>query len=139
MNIPLIPLLELAGVGHFGILIASVQVPGSLTGRTNSRVSIRSCARLFWVYGVFIVLTIGGFGTLTLLHVDELAAGSPFARAVALFIALFWAARLAVQWFVFEAKPFLTTGWRKLGYHTLTAAFVFFTAVYGWAALHPPS
>ena len=139
MNIPLIPLLELAGVGHFGILIASVQVPRVFDWKNKLARLDPFLRKLFWVYGVFIVMTIGGFGTLTLLHVDDLAAGSPFGRAVALFIALFWASRLAVQWFVFEAKPFLTTGWRKLGYHTLTAAFVFFTAVYGWAALHPQS
>jgi hypothetical protein len=85
---------------------------------------------------VFIVLTIAGFGLLTLMHAQELAGGYPLARGVCLLIAGFWAARLAVQWFVFDARPFLTNRWRRLGYHTLTAAFVFFTAVYGWAALH---
>jgi hypothetical protein len=41
-----------------------------------------------------------------------------------------------VQCFVFDARPFLTSRWRWLGYHTLTGAFVFQTALYGYLALH---
>ncbi len=130
------PLLILAGIGHFGILAASVQVPAILDWKHElARVS-PFVRRLFWVYGVFIVFTIAGFGALTLANVEALVSGSPMARGVALLITLFWAMRLAVQCFVFDARPYLTSGWRTLGYHTLTAAFVFFTAVYGWTAFH---
>ena len=135
MNTLLIPLLQLAGVGHFGILLASVQVPGILDWKSELAHLHPFLRRLFWVYGVFIVLTIVGFGTLSLMHAPELAGGGPLARGVCLFIAVFWGARLAVQCFVFDARPFLTNGWRKLGYHTLTGAFVCLTAVYAWAAL----
>jgi hypothetical protein len=136
MNAFLIPLLQLAGAGHFGILIASAQVPSILDWKGELARLHPFLRRLFWVYGVFIALTIASFGTLTLLHASELARGLPLARGVSMLIAVFWATRLAVQCFVFDARPFLTTGWRKLGYHTLTAAFVFLTAVYGWAAFH---
>ncbi|MDB6139863.1 MAG: hypothetical protein JWO94_2935 [Verrucomicrobiaceae bacterium] len=136
MNHLIIPLLQLAGVGHFGILAASVQVPSILDWKGELGRLHPFLRRLFWVYGVFIVLTIIGFGLLTLMNTQELALGSPMARGVAALIAAFWALRLAVQCFVFDARPFLTNAWRKLGYHTLTAAFVFFTAVYGWAAFH---
>ena len=133
-NLP--PLHILAGIGHFGILAASVQVPAILDWK-NELARVRPFVRrLFWVYGVFIVFTIAGFGALSLANVDALAAGAPMSRHVALCIALFWAMRLAVQCFVFDARPYLTSGWRTLGYHTLTAAFLYFTAVYGWAAFH---
>ena len=128
-------LIQLAGAGQFGILLASVQVPAILDWKHELAQLHPFLRRLFWVYGVFIVLTILGFGVITMMHVRELADGQPLARAVAGFIAVVWAARLAVQCFVFDAGPFLTSGWRKLGYHTLTAAFVFFTVVYGWTAL----
>ncbi|KAB2637813.1 MAG: hypothetical protein DVB25_09255 [Verrucomicrobia bacterium] len=129
-------LLQLAGIGHFGILIASVQVPAILDWKHELPKLNPFMRRLFWVYGIFIAFTIIGFGTLTLTHLEDLAAGGRMARGVAALIATFWAARLAVQLFVFDARPYLTNVWRKLGYHTLTAAFVFFTAVYGWAAFH---
>ena len=136
MNMLLLPLLQLAGIGHFGILLASIQVPGVLDWRNELARLHPFLRRLFWVYGVYIALTIAGFGAVTLMNAEELAGGRPLARGVSALIAGFWAARLAVQWFVFDARPFLTNRWRRLGYHTLTAAFVFFTAVYGWAAFH---
>lgn len=127
-------LLLVAGFGHFGILIASVQVPKVLDWKHELAPLHPFVRQLFWVYGAFIVLMIAGFGTLTLMNAEALAAGSPLARGMAALVAVFWSVRLAVQCFVFDARPFLTTRWRWLGYHTLTSAFVFFTLLYGYLA-----
>lgn len=129
-------LLLLAGVGHFGILLASIQVPAVMNWKEELARLHDFNRKLFWVYGAFIVLTIAAFGTLTLVNADELEKGSLLARSLAGFIAFFWAARLAVQGFIFDARPFLTSRWRWFGYHTLTAAFIFQTTVYGYVALH---
>ena len=128
-------LILLGGLGHFAILLASAQVPRVLDWKHELAPLHPFVRQLFWVYGAFIVLTIAGFGVLTLMNVDALAAGSQLARGVAALVAVFWAVRLAVQCFVFDARPFLTNAWRRLGYHTLTAAFVFFTLLYGYLAL----
>lgn len=128
-----------AGLGHFGILIASAMVPRMLDWRTNLAGLHPFLRRLFWVYGVFIVLVIVGFGTLTLLNASAMAAGDPVARSLCAFIAVFWFARLVVQWFVFDAGPFLKNGWMVAGYHTLTIAFIGLVLVYGWAAFLPQS
>jgi hypothetical protein len=95
--------------------------------------------RLFWVYGCFIVLIIISFGTLSLVRADELASNTPLARSVSAMIAIFWAARLALQFFVFDARPFLTTAFRRVGYHGLTLLFIALVVIYGAAALnfHP--
>ena len=129
--------LRVAGLLHFAILIASALVPRVLDWRGNFQTLPPFLRRLFWVYGTFIVLTIIAFGALTLRHAGAMAAGEPVARSLCGFIAVFWAARLAVQWFVFDARPFLTNALLTAGYHALTVAFIAFTAVYGWAALHP--
>jgi hypothetical protein len=50
------------------------------------------------------------------------------------YAAVFWGVRLGLQ-AVFDVKPHLTARWLAAGYHTLTALFLFFTAVYGYAAL----
>ncbi|HRH94843.1 MAG TPA: hypothetical protein PLB55_02860 [Prosthecobacter sp.] len=128
-------LLILAGLGHFGILIASALTPKALDWETQLAPLHPFLRTLFWVYGVFIVLTIAGMGTLTLLHVRAMAAGEPVARSLAAFIAVFWTARLLVQFFVFDATEFLTTRWRRIGYHTLTLAFIAQAAVYIFAAI----
>jgi hypothetical protein len=129
--------LLLAGAMHFCILIASALVPGVLDWKTALAPLSPFLRTLFWVYGVFIVLTIASFGTLTLLHADAMSHGEPVARSVATVIAIFWGARLAVQLFVFEARPVLAKAWMKLGYHALTIAFAFLTGTYACAALFP--
>ena len=132
-------LLIVGGLLHFVILIASALTPRVLDWRTNLATLHPFLRRLFWVYGVFIVLVIVSFGILTLLGADELTAGTPLARAVCAMVATFWLARLAVQFFVFDPAPFLTTAFRRVGYHGLTVLFSALVFIYGCAAfnLHP--
>ena len=128
--------LIIGGVLHFVILIASGLTPRLLDWRTNLATLHPFLRRLFWVYGSFIVLVIVSFGTLTVLRADELASSIPLARAVCAIIALFWLARLLVQFFVFDARPFLTTTVRRVGYHGLTFLFSALVFIYGCAALN---
>ena len=129
--------LRLAGLGHFAILTASALVPKVLDWKTALKPLPPFLRTLFWVYGVFIVLTIIGMGTLTLINARAMAAGDPVARSLAGFIAVFWGARLIVQLFVFDASPWLTNAWLKLGNHLLTAAFIAFVSVYAFANFKP--
>jgi len=130
-------LLRLAGVLHFLLLIASASVPRVFSWRDQLGRLHPFLRRLFWVYGVFIVMVIIGFGVMTLRHAGAMAAGEPVARALCAFIAFFWAARLLVQWFGFDARPFLTNALLVAGYHALTLVFIYLTGVYAWAAFAP--
>jgi hypothetical protein len=130
-------MLEIAGLLHFTILIASALVPRVLDWRANLATLHPFLRRLFWVYGVFIVLTIIGFGTLTLLDSAAMATHEPVARSLAAFIAIFWLARLIVQLFVFDCRDFLTTPLLKIGYHGLTLLFIYLSFIYGYVALIP--
>ena len=130
-------LIELGGLVHFAIVVASALTPGVLEWRRHLVNLPLLLRQLFWVYGSFIVLVIVSFGIISLAHASALASGDPLARSVCALIAIFWAARLVVQWFVFDATPFLTNALLKLGYHTLTLAFITLTLIYGRAAIHP--
>jgi hypothetical protein len=130
-------LLQLAGLLHFAILIASASVPRLLGWRTALPYLPRMLRQLFWVYGAFIVMVIIGFGTLTLVFAPALAAGDALARGLCALIAVFWLARLTVQLFVFDLEPYLTRWWLRLGSHGLTLAFTYFALVYGASALLP--
>lgn len=134
MNTQLL-LLRIAGAGHFGILVASALVPYALNWKQQLAPLHPFIRCLFWVYGIFIALATVAFGSLTLLHATEMANGEPVARSLAAVIALYWGARLLVQWFVFDPREFLATAWHKLGDHALTTAFIFITTVYAWAAI----
>ncbi|MGY8643975.1 MAG: hypothetical protein ACKVJU_23135 [Verrucomicrobiales bacterium] len=130
--------LTLAGIAHFGILIASANAPKALNWKVTLVPLPKLMRQMFWVYGWFIVLMIISFGTITLVHTETLAtAGTPIARWVSGMIAVFWGVRLIVQFFIFDAKPFLTNWFYKVGYHGLTVVFIFLTAVYTWAAFFP--
>lgn len=133
MNLPL--LILIGGVLHFGILLASALTPRVLGWRQELTKLDPLTRQLVWVHGAFIVLVIIGFGVLSVALPKELAAGTWLARAVCGFIALFWLTRLAVQFFVFDAREYLTSAWLKLGYHGLTCVFAYHAVVYSMAAL----
>lgn len=128
-------LLQLAAAVQLLILIASASTPRVLDWRKNLAVLHPFLRKLFWVYGVFVVMVIIAFAVLTFRHADAMAAREPVARSLCLFIAIFWGARLLVQFAIFDARPFLTNWFYKTGYHALTIIFAFLTFVYGKAAL----
>ncbi len=132
-------MIRLAGAAHFGILLASALVPRVLDWRRQLRSLSALSRHLVWVHGAFIVLVIVAFGTICLLNASDLTAGSPLARTVCTIIAVFWGARLVVQIFLFDARPYLDRRSLRLGYHGLTAVFTFITFVLAWAALAPAS
>ena len=127
-------LILFGGVLHFFTLIASAMVPKTLDWKGELAKLMPFLRTLFWVYGAFIVLTILAFGVLSVLYPKELVSGEGLARGVCAFIAIFWGVRLVVALFVFDASEFLTTWYFKLGYHVLTATFIYQTIAYGYYA-----
>jgi hypothetical protein len=128
-------LLQFAAVLQLLILIASASTPRVLNWRTNLAALHPFLRKLFWVYGAFIVMVIIAFAILTFLHAEAMAAQEPVARSLCVFIAIFWGARLVVQFAIFDPRPFLTNWLYLFGYHALTIAFAFLIFVYGKAAI----
>ncbi len=126
-------LIYVGGILHFGILLASAMVPRVLDWSKSLNKLDKLSRQLIWVHGAFIVLVIIGFGVISVTFAGELATGSPLARGVCLFIAMFWAARLGIQFFVFDAKPMLKTALLKVGYHALTCVFIYQAVAYSVA------
>jgi hypothetical protein len=132
-------LILIGGLLHFGILLASALVPRVLDWQRSLGTLDRLSRQVVWVHGAFIVLVIIGFGLLSVVFADQLAAGTPLARGVCLFIGLFWGARLVLQLFVMDAKMYLTRASLRVGYHFLTAVFAYHAVVYSLAAIQPGS
>ena len=128
-------LLTIGGALHFGILIASALVPQVLDWRGELRKLPRLFAQLVWVHGAFIVLTIAGFGVLAVVNARELGSGTALARSLCAMIALFWGARLAVQFVYFTPKEYLKNALLRIGYHALTLVFAYLMIVFGWSAV----
>jgi len=138
MTIPaLATLLRIGGVMHFGILIASALVPQVLDWRAELRKLAPLSRQLVWVHGVFIVLTIVALGAIATVNAPQLAVGGMLGRSVCAFVAIFWLARLALQFVLFDPREYLTSALLKLGYHSLTLVFAYIAIVFAFAAINP--
>lgn len=127
-------LLKLAALTYLGLLAAGALLPGVVGLRQHLSTLPRFIRQLFWVYYAFIGLSLVSFGLGTFLLADELAAGTPLARAVCGFLALFWTVRLVAGTFVFDVRPYLTNRWRRAGLAVANIVFACLPLVYGWVA-----
>ena len=135
MDVALADLMRLAGAGQLSVLIASSLVPYKLNWKRDLETLPKLHRQMYWTYGGYIVMGIVALGGMSLVCADDLVSGSRLGRAVCVYGALFWGIRLSLQ-AVFDVKSHLTVWWLVAGYHTLTVLFLFFTAIYGYAALH---
>ena len=94
----------LAGVAHFGMVAVGALVPRTFGWKDDLARLTPMNRRLFWVYGLFIVMTNVGFGVVSLVYPVEIAAGKGVADAFALLLGLYWTVRLVVQLFVFRKE-----------------------------------
>lgn len=127
--------LQIAGVLHLGLVWAGATMPRAVNLRFHLATLPPFVRQLFWVYFTFIGLTLVSFGTITFFQAQALASGQPLARALCGFLALFWAARLIVAAFVFDVRPYLTSGFLRLGYQATNVSFLYLSVVYASAAL----
>lgn len=128
-------LLVLAGIMHLCITSAGVVMTLVLDWRRSLSGLNGLTRHIIWTHGGFVLATIVGFGVVSLAQPRALTSGQPLARAVCAFIALFWGARLAIGFTIFDANPFLTSRALSLGYTGLNACIAYFVVVYGLAAI----
>ena len=127
-------LLWLAGLGHFGVLLASFQVPSRLRWKQDLTQLSPLNRKLMWTYGGFTVLTITAFGVLTLSLRAEFLRGDPATLGLAAFIAAYWTARLGVEFFYFHSADWPSGPVYRAGRIALTTLFTSLAATY-WAVL----
>jgi hypothetical protein len=130
----LILLLQIAGVLHLGLMCAGALMPRAVNLRANIAPLPPFIRRLFWVYYAFIGLCLVSFGLITVVFAQTLAAGGGLARALCIFLALFWTIRLVAATFVFDVRPYLTNSFWRLGYQATNIAFIYLPVVYAWTA-----
>jgi hypothetical protein len=118
----------LAGIGHFCVLIASFQVPARLGWKGDLQKLTSFNRKLMWVHGGFAVLTIIAFGTLTLALHAELLRGDRAALGLALFIGVYWALRIAVDFLYYDHTDWPRGRGFVFGHILLTSLFAFLAA-----------
>ena len=134
MNLPDIQVVRLAGVAHLISLSAIIYAPIHLgwheaLGRVSNLLR-----QMGQVYHYYTTGTIVAMGLVSLFCAPDLISGTPLARAVCAYIALFWIVRLGVQIY-YDFRPHVDRLWLKVGYHALSVLFVGFGVLYGWLAI----
>ena len=137
MRINLTLPLQIAGVLHLGLMCAGLLMPQVVGMREHLAALPPFIRQLFWVYYSFIALCLVSFSIITIAFADTLAAGGNLARALCAFFALFWTLRLIAGTFVFDMRPYLTSGYRRLGYHAINIVFGYLPIIYALAATPP--
>ena len=122
--------LWLAGAGHFGVLIASFQVPYRLRWKEDLAKLTPFNRKLMWVYGGFTVYTILSFGVLTLFLHDEMLRGERAGLALSAFIGIYWLLRVVVDFTYFEHADWPKGRAFVAGHVLLTMLFVFLVVTY---------
>jgi len=119
----------LAGLAHFGLVAVGSQVPRVFRLRETLAPLGAASRRLIWTWGAFIVLANLGFGALSLAYSGEIAAGRGIAGGFALFLGLYWLARLGCQYVAFNTADWPRDG-GPVAKHGLGALFLAMALVY---------
>jgi hypothetical protein len=117
-------ILWLAATGHFVILLASFQVPWRLRWKTDLAQLTPFNRKLLWVQSGFTVLTIIGFGALTLALHEEMLRGDRAAMGLVCFIGSYWTARILIDAFYFSHEDWPPGRQFVVGHALLTCLFV---------------
>ena len=129
--------LTLAGLGQLALALGSLAIPVVLGWRGETARLSTLTRRVFWTYAGYILGAHVSFGLLSALAPRLLLDGSLLARAVCLFIACWWGARLTIQATAFRSlRP---PGLRYVAAEiALTTFFVANTSIYLACALAAP-
>ena len=128
-------LLVLAGLGQLALALASLAIPRILRWREETAKLRPLTRQVFWTYAAYIFSFHVAFGLLSALAPDWLLDRTPLARAVAGFIAVYWGARLALQFFCFDRSERPPGALGKLAEAALVTLFLCLTVVYSAVAL----
>lgn len=122
--------LTLAGIGHFCLWIASVQVPTRLGWKEDLAKLKPFNRKLLWTYSGFTLYTNTCFGLLTLILKPEFLRGDRAALGLSLFIGIYWLIRIVVDFAYFEHSDWPNGREFVLGHALLTALFVALSGTY---------
>jgi hypothetical protein len=126
--------LIIAGLGQIGLGLASLAVPKVLKWEKELARMKPITRQIYTTYAVYIWAINLSFGFLSLLRPEWLLDPHPLARAVSGFIAVYWGARLLIQFFYYDRSIRPPGAFWVLAEWMLVALFTYLTALYGYLA-----
>ena len=120
-----------AGLGQLALALASLAIPRVLRWEEDTAKLRNLTRQVFWTYAGYIWATNVSFGLLSLLAPSALLDGSVLARAVCGFIAVYWGARLLIQFTYFDRSEAPRGLQYQVAEGALVLLFASLTAIYG--------
>ncbi len=127
--------LIVAGIEQLLLALGSLAIPRVLRWSKDLE-RVRPLTRqVFWTYAGYIWTTNVCFGLVSVVMPGALSDGSRLATAVSGFIAVYWLARIVIQFVYFDRSDAPRGAIFKILEAMLVAVFVSLTLVYGLAFL----
>jgi hypothetical protein len=125
-------LLFIAGLSQIMLVLGSLAIPKLLNWKQELSKLNPLIKQMFWTYAGYILVTNLSFGIVSIVAVDELMNGSTLARAISLFISLYWIARIIIQFFYFDRYAAPKGSIYLWGEIALVTLFVYLSVVYSY-------
>lgn len=127
-------LVFFAGLAQLAIVVGSLLIPRVLRW-SEDVAQLRPLTRqVFWTYAAYIWSTNLFFGIISVTMPNELVGGSALAMALSIFIAIYWGARIGIQFFYFDRSDAPTGPQYQLAEWLLVGTFVALALIYSYAA-----
>ncbi|MCH2023792.1 MAG: hypothetical protein MK207_15050 [Saprospiraceae bacterium] len=126
-------LIFLCGIGHIVLCFVSAIIPKVLNWKEHLKDVQPLIRQMFWTYAAYILVINFCFGVVSVLGTEELVNGSFLAKCINLFIAVYWFARVLIQFFYFDKSEAPEGLMFTLGEIALVGLFIGFTLVYSCA------
>jgi hypothetical protein len=132
--IPWHGLLVGAGLAQLILVVASLAIPRWLHWKEDVAKLRPLTRQVFWTYAAYIWTTNLSFGLLSTFCPQLLLDSSPLATAVCVFVALYWGARVVIQFAYFDRTDAPQGPFFVMGEVVLVTLFVGLTIVYSGLA-----
>lgn len=129
--------LKIAGTSLIALALLHVAFPRRFEWKRELAMLSLLNRQMFLVHCFFICLTLIWMGVIALFFTDALLAPSPLGSVVAAGLTLFWAARLIVQWCVYDRSLWRGHRFNTIMHGLFTLLWLYYVVVFGAAwALH---
>jgi len=126
-------LIVLSGIAQIVLILGSLAIPSVLKWKEELSGLKNLYRQMFWVYSGYIWGTNLSFGLVSAFAPHWLLDGSGLGIAVCGFIAVYWAARVLIQFLYFDTSELPSSAFHTFAEWALIALFIGLTAVYGGA------
>jgi hypothetical protein len=128
--------LRLCGVLLIALALFHAALPKRFGWREEMMAVSLLSRQIFYVHTFFIALTVGLMGVLSFFYADELLRPAPVTRTVLGGLAIFWACRLAFQFFVYDATLWRTKKFETRMHWLFSVLWIYLTLVFSAAWWH---